>query len=203
MWHEVSPDRWSNEIAIGASLLDDFQAGIDSNGKAFMRGKFNLYSQHGHLYETIGLRIEYPSKFPHRNVPPCVFLESHRGKWKNTGNSHIESDWKFCLFVPGESGIIFADSTSLNDLFAVVHTFLIKQRIYQRRLAASKETGVIAEWPGEDRSHGEQGIREAIQAMRNVGRNSPCPCGSGKKYKQCHLHQNEQSIQEAGKRNDD
>jgi uncharacterized protein YecA (UPF0149 family) len=22
---------------------------------------------------------------------------------------------------------------------------------------------------------------------RNVGRNSPCPCGSGKKFKQCHL----------------
>jgi preprotein translocase subunit SecA len=22
--------------------------------------------------------------------------------------------------------------------------------------------------------------------MRKVGRNDPCPCGSGKKYKQCH-----------------
>ena len=23
--------------------------------------------------------------------------------------------------------------------------------------------------------------------MSKVGRNDPCPCGSGKKYKQCHL----------------
>ena len=26
---------------------------------------------------------------------------------------------------------------------------------------------------------------EAFEGMR-VGRNDPCPCGSGKKYKQCH-----------------
>jgi len=23
-----------------------------------------------------------------------------------------------------------------------------------------------------------------------IGRNSPCPCGSGKKYKKCHINQN-------------
>jgi preprotein translocase subunit SecA len=29
---------------------------------------------------------------------------------------------------------------------------------------------------------GETVVREG----RKVGRNEPCPCGSGKKYKQCH-----------------
>ena len=29
-------------------------------------------------------------------------------------------------------------------------------------------------------------MKEKIQA---VGRNEPCPCGSGKKYKHCHLRQ--------------
>jgi hypothetical protein len=28
----------------------------------------------------------------------------------------------------------------------------------------------------------------AVQ-VRDVGRNEPCPCGSGKKYKQCHASQ--------------
>ena len=28
--------------------------------------------------------------------------------------------------------------------------------------------------------------REQDKAMTRVGRNEPCPCGSGKKYKQCH-----------------
>lgn len=41
-------------------------------------------------------------------------------------------------------------------------------------------------------SHGEDGIREHEQAMmdialRNTGRNAPCPCGSEMKYKRCCL----------------
>ena len=29
--------------------------------------------------------------------------------------------------------------------------------------------------------------------MEKVGRNDPCPCGSGKKYKNCHQNENEAS----------
>ncbi len=29
-------------------------------------------------------------------------------------------------------------------------------------------------------------INEPIQSAPKVGRNDPCPCGSGKKYKRCH-----------------
>ncbi|MBF0287880.1 MAG: methionyl aminopeptidase [SAR324 cluster bacterium] len=29
--------------------------------------------------------------------------------------------------------------------------------------------------------------------MKNISRNAPCPCGSGKKYKRCHLKQDQQS----------
>ena len=32
----------------------------------------------------------------------------------------------------------------------------------------------------------EQPRREPIRAEKTVGRNDPCPCGSGKKYKNCH-----------------
>jgi len=28
---------------------------------------------------------------------------------------------------------------------------------------------------------------EAIPAIKKVGRNEPCPCGSGQKYKHCHV----------------
>src|SRR5215213_1946043 len=30
--------------------------------------------------------------------------------------------------------------------------------------------------------------------MNKVGRNDPCPCGSGKKYKKCHLNKNTPPI---------
>ena len=32
---------------------------------------------------------------------------------------------------------------------------------------------------------------------KNLGRNDPCHCGSGKKYKQCHLDKDEQAAREA------
>ncbi len=32
----------------------------------------------------------------------------------------------------------------------------------------------------------EQGVTTFVREGRKVGRNEPCPCGSGKKYKQCH-----------------
>jgi preprotein translocase subunit SecA len=32
----------------------------------------------------------------------------------------------------------------------------------------------------------EQPRREPVRAEKTVGRNDPCPCGSGKKFKHCH-----------------
>ena len=45
-----------------------------------------------------------------------------------------------------------------------------------------KETGGIAVCGGGDASGGS---KQVIQGEK-VGRNDPCPCGSGKKYKKCH-----------------
>lgn len=186
-WHESSPVRWESEQAIAAERLDDFEAGIDEAGRAFFTGVFHLYSEHGHLYESVALRFIYPDTFPTRCQLPSMYLESHRDRWAKCGDAHIERDWKLCPFVPGESGIDFTSSDSLNDLFAVLCMYLLKQCIFQRRLADERLTGVRARWPGEERSHGIAGIREAVRERGKVGRNDPCPCGSGRKYKHCHM----------------
>ncbi len=39
---------------------------------------------------------------------------------------------------------------------------------------------------GEQPQAGESGVVQVVREGRKVGRNEPCPCGSGKKYKQCH-----------------
>ena len=31
-----------------------------------------------------------------------------------------------------------------------------------------------------------QGVLAPMRAGQKIGRNDPCPCGSGKKFKQCH-----------------
>ena len=69
-----------------------------------------------------------------------------------------------------------------------------RQSNYER--ARTVDTGYGSERP---RFQGSEGYQEAIQnsmpepvkqkpviAETKVGRNDPCPCGSGKKYKQCH-----------------
>ena len=40
-----------------------------------------------------------------------------------------------------------------------------------------EEAPVLAETPSE---------QPFVRDGRKIGRNDPCPCGSGKKYKQCH-----------------
>ena len=76
----------------------------------------------------------------------------------------------------------------------------IKRFIYERvvpffyRLSYTDRFGIDAarkELWGEY-SHGDEGFREHEKEMlnlarRNLGRNSPCPCGSGVKYKKCCL----------------
>jgi uncharacterized protein YecA (UPF0149 family) len=32
----------------------------------------------------------------------------------------------------------------------------------------------------------QQKVRQVVRDGEKVGRNDPCPCGSGKKYKRCH-----------------
>ena len=40
--------------------------------------------------------------------------------------------------------------------------------------------------PPEDEMEGQRGVTQFVRETKKVGRNEPCPCGSGKKYKHCH-----------------
>ena len=35
-------------------------------------------------------------------------------------------------------------------------------------------------------SGGDESVTKPIRVEKKIGRNEPCPCGSGKKYKECH-----------------
>ena len=62
----------------------------------------------------------------------------------------------------------------------------------QRREAAAKQKMAFehaeasAADQGEASSGDQQSMQTVTRASPKVGRNEPCPCGSGKKYKQCH-----------------
>ncbi len=63
----------------------------------------------------------------------------------------------------------------------------------ERRQDYSRYTAHKEEYPGQDAQRqaarapqGERHVTQPIKAEPKVGRNDPCPCGSGKKYKNCH-----------------
>jgi preprotein translocase subunit SecA len=47
-------------------------------------------------------------------------------------------------------------------------------------------TAAVADGPRPARTGGDDVIRTVRHDTPKVGRNDPCPCGSGKKYKKCH-----------------
>jgi preprotein translocase subunit SecA len=61
-------------------------------------------------------------------------------------------------------------STSMDDLEAQ----------FQRRKKKELEQARMAG------SNGSTAPQQVVRGQAKVGRNDPCPCGSGKKYKKCH-----------------
>jgi hypothetical protein len=185
-WYEATPSRWRAEQELAQRVLEKVEAGIDDQGRAFLRGTIRILSRHGHKYTACKIRIVYPQGFPERGRVPAVYLESHRN-WCKGPDAHIEEDWKLCLFVPGEVGIDFSSPNPLGDLIQCLRIFLFKEYLYQKDLISGLVTRTPAVWPGQARSHGIEGIHEAVRERGRWGRNEPCPCGSGRKFKRCCL----------------
>ena len=85
-----------------------------------------------------------------------------------------------------------------HELIRVLHSFQVRrddelERLEQqrqeeaRRQAEKMKMQAVAE-PGTDGTAepAPQQPKTVVREGRKVGRNEPCPCGSGKKYKQCH-----------------
>ena len=58
-----------------------------------------------------------------------------------------------------------------------------EQKTDMSRMRANKED---IESAGEDYAANEKDKLVPVTVGPKIGRNDPCPCGSGKKYKQCH-----------------
>ena len=54
------------------------------------------------------------------------------------------------------------------------------------RSQMKEERGDMLSQAHSDTQSAEQGKPQPIKVEKKVGRNDPCPCGSGKKYKHCH-----------------
>lgn len=203
-WHKRDPARWRVEQAVAAQILVCVQSGVDIEGHTFHDGHLSVLSRHNVDYGPFHLRIVYPSAFPEHRLTPDVYLQSHRDRWRNGFDSHIEDSpfvrahrvrvlyglhvehhWRLCLFVPGETDIDFTKEDSLRDLLATAAVFLRKEMFYQRDLEEELTGSRRAIWPGEDRAHGVAGLKQMIKDRGSVRPFDPCICGSGRSFYQC------------------
>jgi hypothetical protein len=137
-WHAGDPARWQHEQELASRYLTDSSTQIDENRVASIRGTFVLRLPSSHKLDQFQVRIEYPETFPHCGAHPDVFLECHHETWFCTIDGHIKSDWSLCLYVALESGLDFAKPDALEGLFAHLHTFLIRERVFQEQLRNAK-----------------------------------------------------------------
>lgn len=62
-----------------------------------------------------------------------------------------------------------------------------KRRTPSQRIVETKQDTVNIGYSGAQMHSNQQGVKtQPVRAEDKTGRNDPCPCGSGKKYKHCH-----------------
>ena len=90
-----------------------------------------------------------------------------------------------------ESYNLFAEM--LESLNKDVLSFLLRSAIYlreeQQPQQAVKRRADMSSMQTRHQdlsTNGEQKSNTPIKVEKKIGRNDPCPCGSGKKYKNCH-----------------
>lgn len=71
-----------------------------------------------------------------------------------------------------------------DEMFKKIDDFVIT-RFFKVRLVKQESAKPVLEKGGEDRRPGRVNNQKTIKKSNKVGRNDPCPCGSGKKYKKC------------------
>ena len=83
-------------------------------------------------------------------------------------------------------------ASMLEDLNRDVLSFLLKvfvplsDRPQQPQRPQQPDMSQMRARRNELSTNGAQNARTPVKANKQVGRNDPCPCGSGKKYKNCH-----------------
>ncbi len=192
-----------DQAQISATYPDLMYHIADEDGQVRLEGTITLLAECG-VPKLIPVRVEFPLDYPQRE--PRAYDAADR--FPHEANRHFYPDGRCCLWLPPETRWKAEDSEGLCHFLEEIAVFFDRQLIYD-----AEGKGI---WPGEQRSHYTAGYIEYIQELLNgdkhlldalaptfanrsgTGRNSPCPCGSGIKYKKCHLHIVEDISQRVG-----
>ena len=139
--------------------------------------------------DPIEIRIEFGLDYPNR--PPPVFDAAKR--WVPDDDRHIPADHSFCLYLRDVNEPDLSLPSALKMFMLDIICFLEQQLIYDR---IGRFPG--PQWPHHRDAYALHIVEELISEPRpeklwaavsstEPERNDLCPCGSGIKYKRCHL----------------
>jgi SEC-C motif len=181
-------ERFKKDEAIVRVFYPDLEWDIDhAKQRASLIGVITLVEPCG-LTTSILTRIAFPSNYPEGE--PLAYEVGHRFVWDN--DHHILPDGRCCLWLQPLSKWRPNDPEALHIFLDELAVFFDRQLAFEARPKSG--------WPGGCWNHGVHGYWDFIveqlggeQASdsfivgHTVGRNEDCPCGSGLKYKRCHL----------------
>lgn len=164
----------------------------DQAGRVYLDGELTLLAECG-VPTRIRVRVDFPANYPSQE--PRAYDVANR--FPHVPDRHFCPDGQCCLWLPPESRWNPSDPEGLCRFLEEVAIFFDRQLVYDVEGKSS--------WPGGERGHGAAGYVEFVEELLNgdrgllgalaptfanisrIGRNSSCPCGSGRKYKRCHL----------------
>ena len=210
---EEGKDRLEAERKLVSEKFPDLQLQIPPNGnQPHWLGNISFRTSIGKHY-TFKIRIVYPyRRYPDDEMLPTVYDEDgtfepypgqsyddrHIVKDRNTGKR------SFCLTLPDRKELVIREPRDFVCFLDAVLGYLEKQVIYDLNGGT---------WPGPDEAHGglaiarfylekeletgwktedeefeqlSKSLYDGKKLGAKVGRNQPCPCGSGRKAKRCH-----------------
>ncbi len=167
-------------------------------------GDVTLLSECG-VATAIAVRVSFPVDYPQSE--PTAYDNAKR--FPEDVDRHILPGGRFCLWLPPYSPWNPDDPQHLLRFLDEVAVFLDRQLVFEA-------TG-CREWPGPQQRHGRAGYEDymleflggtskTFQALlptilncTPLGRNDPCACGSGRKFKRCHAESVEEIVREIGR----
>ena len=195
-WHERdSGARLERDKALVCSRYPGLTYGTGDTPRQIVLSGDIRYELACGVPTAASIRIVFPPSYPDQE--PAAF--DMGATFPHESDRHFYPGGQCCLWLPPESEWRSDDPSALLRYLDQVCLFFDRQFIYD---ALPDESRV---WPGGERGHGIEGYLEYISdalggdkdlfaslapvlaSRRRIGRNHPCPCGSGSKYKKCHL----------------
>ncbi len=194
-WYELNNGvRLAYDRALIAKHYPSLAYDVNNEtGRVDLQGPLRFVAACG-IPTPVMVFVHFPFDYPH--TEPRAYDRDQQ--FPHIADRHFYPDGQCCLWLPPESRWNKDDPDALCAFLDEVTIFFDRQLVYD-----AEGSGI---WPGPQRSHGSKGYIEFVLEFMNgdqallmtlapvlsniitVGRNSVCPCGSGQKYKRCHLH---------------